>query len=401
MSIFKRGSTWRVDLKFHRAGEIANRITRTFDTKTEALAFERKTQHAVTDARKAGRRLPEAKRVDQVLDDWWSEAEGSMSSNYRLTNRYRKETWKKQPLAKRLIADLTIVHLEDWVQEQRDQDLTESTIRNNLFVLSSMFKHAKKKWKWQLENPVTEVLSDIGSSIKRDRRLSEEEFEQLVKVFALMRQRQQDADRVLALDPEAHITIKRSEVVDDGQEERSIRLSYNPVLLYISAAFEASIEAAMRRGKTFLMKWSWIDWNKRMILVPFDHQGPKNKVVPSRIPASPALIITLMELNGMQNGSPIRRSSEALKEPVFGDLSADRAYRLLKLACELLQIEDLRWHDLRHEACSRLAELGWTVQQIQVVSGHKTLQSLQRYMHIRPESIHRLWGRQDPNLLAA
>ena len=60
----------------------------------------------------------------------------------------------------------------------------------------------------------------------------------------------------------------------------------------------------------------------------------------------------------------------------------------MKLACDALGIEDFRWHNLRHEACSRLAERGWTVQQIQLISGHKTLQSLERYMHLNHEAIH-------------
>lgn len=110
---------------------------------------------------------------------------------------------------------------------------------------------------------------------------------------------------------------------------------------------------------------------------------------------SPSLVRSLKNLNGVSDdGKIIRKVGDDAEAKVFGALTADRAYRLLRIACELLDIKDLHWHDLRHEACSRLAELGWTIQQIQMVSGHKTLQSLQRYMHIRAEMIHRLWDGQ-------
>jgi integrase len=51
--------------------------------------------------------------------------------------------------------------------------------------------------------------------------------------------------------------------------------------------------------------------------------------------------------------------------------------------CRLLGINDLRFHDLRHEGISRLFELGWTIPQAASVSGHRSWKSLQRYTHVR------------------
>lgn len=53
-------------------------------------------------------------------------------------------------------------------------------------------------------------------------------------------------------------------------------------------------------------------------------------------------------------------------------------------ACKLLGIKDLRFHDLRHEAATRLAEEGLTVPEIQQVTGHESWNSLQRYVNIKP-----------------
>lgn len=52
-------------------------------------------------------------------------------------------------------------------------------------------------------------------------------------------------------------------------------------------------------------------------------------------------------------------------------------------ACKILGIEDLRFHDLRHEGCTRLAEQGFTIPQIQQVSLHDSWGSLERYVSVK------------------
>lgn len=52
-------------------------------------------------------------------------------------------------------------------------------------------------------------------------------------------------------------------------------------------------------------------------------------------------------------------------------------------ACKFLGIEDLHFHDLRHEGASRLSEMGWTIQQVAQVTGHQSWASLKRYTHMR------------------
>jgi integrase len=51
--------------------------------------------------------------------------------------------------------------------------------------------------------------------------------------------------------------------------------------------------------------------------------------------------------------------------------------------CKLLGIEDLHFHDLRHDGVSRLFELGWSIPRAATVSGHRSWTSLKRYTHIR------------------
>jgi len=52
-------------------------------------------------------------------------------------------------------------------------------------------------------------------------------------------------------------------------------------------------------------------------------------------------------------------------------------------ACKILGIEDLKFHDLRHEGCTRLAEQGFTIPQIQQVSLHDSWGSLERYVSVK------------------
>ena len=52
-------------------------------------------------------------------------------------------------------------------------------------------------------------------------------------------------------------------------------------------------------------------------------------------------------------------------------------------ACKLLGIDDLHFHDLRHEGCTRLAEKGMTIPQIQQVSLHDSWSSLERYVSVK------------------
>jgi integrase len=56
-------------------------------------------------------------------------------------------------------------------------------------------------------------------------------------------------------------------------------------------------------------------------------------------------------------------------------------------ACRTLEIEDLRFHDLRHEATSRLFEAGYSIVEAQQFTLHDSWGTLSRYTHLRPESV--------------
>ena len=50
-------------------------------------------------------------------------------------------------------------------------------------------------------------------------------------------------------------------------------------------------------------------------------------------------------------------------------------------------INDLRFHDLRHEAVSQFFEMGMSVPEVALISGHKDLRQLFRYTHLNPTNV--------------
>lgn len=75
---------------------------------------------------------------------------------------------------------------------------------------------------------------------------------------------------------------------------------------------------------------------------------------------------------------------------LFG-VSAKTVSRLFTEACRMLGIEDLHFHDLRHEGATRLAEQGLTIPQMQQVTGHDSWSSLQRYTNLKPRPAVLTW----------
>jgi integrase len=73
-------------------------------------------------------------------------------------------------------------------------------------------------------------------------------------------------------------------------------------------------------------------------------------------------------------------------------LRADSITQAFDRACKRAGIEDLRFHDLRHEATSRLFEKGFNPMEVSTITGHKTLQMLKRYTHLRAEDLAKRMG---------
>lgn len=144
----------------------------------------------------------------------------------------------------------------------------------------------------------------------------------------------------------------------------------------LSAVVVLAVETAMRRGELASLRWKHIDLEKRTAHLP------KTKTeVPRDVPLSTAALAAL-------KGLPRR-----LDGKVFG-LQPESMSQAFERACEphRANIADLHFHDLRHEATSRLFEKGLNVMEVAAITGHKTLDMLKRYTHLRAEDLAKRLG---------
>ncbi len=132
-----------------------------------------------------------------------------------------------------------------------------------------------------------------------------------------------------------------------------------------------ALQTAMRRSEIANMKWKDVNMESRLIKV----LGKNGKT--RKVPLSEKAIRILKQLEGENDIY------------VFGikPITISKAFNIV---CSRAKIEDLHFHDLRHEATSRLFECGkLNMIEIAHITGHLTLQMLKRYTHPRPENIAR------------
>lgn len=142
-------------------------------------------------------------------------------------------------------------------------------------------------------------------------------------------------------------------------------LSETPV---VQSIVVFAVETAMRRGELVKAKWGHINWQSRTIHIPETKTG-----VPRNVPLSER---ALALLNGLKRED----------ERIFV-IRPDSVSQAFERACKRAGIEGLRFHDLRHEATSRLFEKGLNTMEVATITGHKTLEMLNRYTHLRAEDL--------------
>jgi integrase len=125
-----------------------------------------------------------------------------------------------------------------------------------------------------------------------------------------------------------------------------------------------AVETAMRRSELLGIRWENIDLSRRSIYLDATKNGLSRTV-----PLSPRALKVLQSM------------PQALKGPVF-TLAASSVTQAFQRAVERAGIDHVRFHDLRHEATSRLFERGLNVIEVARITGHITLSMLDRYTHL-------------------
>jgi integrase len=192
----------------------------------------------------------------------------------------------------------------------------------------------------------------------------------------------------------ARIALGRLGLVGKGNERD--RRPTQDELDRIIAAFETNarqqipvgrivrfaVATAMRQDEIVRVDWRDFDANARMLLIR-DRKDPRRKHGnDQRIP--------LLDVSGYDACRIIEeqgRYSNVREGRIFpyNGRSVGTAFRR---QCKELQIDDLHFHDLRHEGTSRLFEAGFSIEQVVLVTGHKDWKMLRRYTHLKPETLH-------------
>lgn len=239
----------------------------------------------------------------------------------------------RHKVAKKRLSDLSPSDFTSY-RDERLKSVSIATIKRQFTPLRHMFRHAHDEWDIPLQdNPLSKVRF-TGADNRRERRLRAGELDRLFVA---------------------------------GNKTR------NPLLVPI---IMFALETAMRRGEILALRLHDIDLERHSAIIRESKNGHSRT-----IPLSAAATAILTNATScMSNDEKAKNGRLFPITPVALRLAWDR---LTKRAV----IDDLNFHDLRHEAISRLFELGLTVPEVASISGHRDMRMLFRYAHANHASI--------------
>lgn len=146
---------------------------------------------------------------------------------------------------------------------------------------------------------------------------------------------------------------------------------------WIGPAIEIAVESGMRQGEIHRLKWSDIDQKANIITLMRKDKNSIGGRKQHRIPLFKGVREVLLR----------SRNSFGQEDSLFSVKRASSISDKFAKLTKKVGIEGLRFHDLRHEAISRMFEKGMRVEQVRLVSGHATLDQLSRYVNLRAENL--------------
>lgn len=170
----------------------------------------------------------------------------------------------------------------------------------------------------------------------------------------------------------------RERRLEGDEEERLLKACRQSTSgVELTAIVQVALESGARLGE--LLKLSWHDVNlTRQTALLRDTKNGEDRTIPLSSRAVAALKSVPRHI---------------VNDRVFWRWSESQCFtKTWRRACQRAGIEGLRFHDLRHEAISRLFEKGLNPMEVASVSGHKTLAMLKRYTYLRAEELARKLG---------
>jgi integrase len=151
-------------------------------------------------------------------------------------------------------------------------------------------------------------------------------------------------------------------------------------LIPVGRIIRFAVATALRQSEISSIVWPDVDEQLHLVLVR-DRKDPRKKDGNNqRVP--------LIALTGYDAWSILQEQRRATNgvQRIF-PYDAQSVGKAFHRGCKDLKIEDLHFHDLRHEATSRLFEAGLSIEKVAVVTGHKDWKMLRRYTHLKPEKV--------------
>ena len=243
---------------------------------------------------------------------------------------YKLNHYSKHPIAENKLVNLTQRHFEH-PRDQRLKQVKSGTVHADLMMFRRVFKTAIHKWGYGLPSNPVEHLQLPSPNKSRKRRLMLHE-----------------KDRLLIA----------------AKTQKNI---------YIASIIEFAIETGMRRSEMLRLRWCDVDLEIGFASL-YDTKNGEDR----RVPLTRRCVKVL-------------RTVPPDHEKVF-PVSANCLRFAWGRARNKAGITDLRFHDLRHEAVSRFFEMGMSVPEVALISGHKDVRQLFRYTHLNPTNVFKKYS---------
>lgn len=313
-----------------KAGAIVHRESETFDRKQAANAWIVKREAELKSP--GGLERKEDPTLSAVIDRYIAESKNLVLGTKAQVLRAVKNSDLGETRCSEITSKTLVVFARELTKEVEPQ-----TCGNYFSHLSNIFTVARPAWGYPLlrqefDDAVTVVkkLGLIRKGNERSRRPTLEELDRLMEHFGRIRK-------------------------------------HRPSSIPMQKIVAFALFSTRRQEEITLLRWEDLDGD-RILVRDMKHPGDKKgNNVHCELPPEALATINSMPQDG---------------ERIF-PYTTDAISTAFTRACRMLGIEDLRFHDLRHEGISRLFEMGRTIPQVAAVSGHRSWTSLKRYTHIR------------------
>jgi integrase len=291
--------------------------TKTFETRVDAEKWARSLESEIDKGQFVS--VTEAQRttLGDLIARYLFEVTPTMKGAAEDTIRLKAMTRKS--IARWSMANLSAARIAAF-RDERLKEVSGGTVIRELAYLSAIINHARREWGINVPNPV-QMVRKPQSPQSRSRVLTDDEVSKLL----------------MALEP-------------TGRRSR-----------WTKPAVQLALATAMRRGELLSLRWEHVDLQNRTAFLPDTKNGESRTV-----PLSTAAVQVL-------TGLPRHISGTVIPVKFF---TLDAAF---KRARKRAGLDEVRFHDLRRTAITRMAEKLPNVIELAAVSGHKSLMVLKRY----------------------